>query len=95
MVLVCDGVCGYGLWITYGLRVVLTLRVDRGALQGTRTVGKHPLGALMGASCLWLCGRASIPHTHKSGGCGCGFVWFQPPGLSPLVAAVFQATGLN
>ena len=71
----CVCVCGYGLWITHGLRVVRSvgaLRVDRGALQCTCTVGKHPLGALMGAPWLWLCGRASVPHTHNTGGCGCG-----------------------
>ena len=57
-------VCGYGLWITHGSRVVLAvgaLRVAWGALQCTQTIGKCPLGALMGAP---GCGYVVVPAFH-------------------------------
>ena len=29
---------------------------------------------------LWLCGRASVPHSHKSVSCGCGWCSFHLAG---------------
>ena len=63
-VCVCVCGCGYVLWITHGSRVVLAvgaLQVDRGALQCTQSVGKCPLGALMGAP---GCGYVVVPAFH-------------------------------
>ena len=89
----CVRGCGYGLWITYRLQVVLAvgaLEVDGGALQCTQFVGKRPLGALLGASWLRLWGRASVPHTQNTNTTvqgrqqGCFWIWIPGMGVFEL-----------